>query len=249
MVSFCSPKAKLRVRILPLVLECFLCSLTYLLLMVDIKNNLEKILSGEIKLQYCASIRKHILLNNIFDYKCNKCGIHEWMGQKITLEIEHKDGDNWNNKKENLEFLCPNCHSLTSTFRKKKNKKQKNIISDEEIIEALKNNKNINQTLVSLGMDNSGGNYKRVIKICQNNKIEIPKIKREKIKKESEYNKKLTERINNILKANIDFTQRGWRLKVEEVTGIQPQRADKFIVKYFPELKDILYKHKDKKEG
>ena len=211
--------------------------------MVDIKNNIDKILSGEIKLQYGSSIRKYIILNNVFEYKCNKCGINEWMGEKITLEIEHKDGDNWNNKKENLEFLCPNCHSLTSTFRKKKNIKQKTNISDEKIIEALKNNKNINQTLVSLGMDNSGGNYKRVLKICQTNKIEIPKIKKE----ESKYNKKLTERINNIIKAEIDFTQRGWRLKVEKVTGIHPQRADKFIIKYFPELKDILYKHKDKK--
>lgn len=211
--------------------------------MMDIKNNINKILSGEIRIQYSSSIRKYILLNEIFEYKCNRCGIDEWMGEKITLDIEHKDGNNWNNKKDNLEFLCPNCHSLTSTFRKKKVIKQKNIISDNEIITALKTNPNINQTLLSLGMDNSGGNYKRVLKICKEHSIEIPKIKKE----ESKYNKKLTERINNIVNSNIDFSKRGWRLEVFKITGIHPQRADKFILKYFPEKKDILYKHKDKK--
>lgn len=35
----------------------------------------------------------------------------------IPLEIEHLDGDYTNNKEENLAVLCPNCHSLTSTYK------------------------------------------------------------------------------------------------------------------------------------
>jgi hypothetical protein len=51
------------------------------------------------------------------DYKCNRCGIDKWFDQIISLELEHKDGNNKNNKRENLEGLCPNCHSLTPTWR------------------------------------------------------------------------------------------------------------------------------------
>ena len=53
-------------------------------------------------------------------FKCNKCGISEWMGETIKLELEHKDGNTSNNLRNNLEGLCPNCHSLTPTWRKKK---------------------------------------------------------------------------------------------------------------------------------
>ena len=50
-------------------------------------------------------------------HKCNRCGIDSWLGEKLSLELEHKDGNNKNNARENLESLCPNCHSLTSTWR------------------------------------------------------------------------------------------------------------------------------------
>lgn len=51
------------------------------------------------------------------DYKCNRCGIDKWLGELLSLELEHKDGNNKNNARENLEGLCPNCHSLTPTWR------------------------------------------------------------------------------------------------------------------------------------
>lgn len=50
---------------------------------------------------------------------CEKCGwnkINEATG-RVPLEINHKDGNFRNNKEENLELICPNCHSLTFTYR------------------------------------------------------------------------------------------------------------------------------------
>ena len=44
-------------------------------------------------------------------HKCNACGISEWNGQPLVLEIDHIDEQYWNNTQENLQFLCPNCHS------------------------------------------------------------------------------------------------------------------------------------------
>lgn len=52
--------------------------------------------------------------------KCFVCGIVEWMGVRLILEIEHKDGDFQNDLQDNLEFICPNCHSQTPTFCRNK---------------------------------------------------------------------------------------------------------------------------------
>lgn len=54
-----------------------------------------------------------------YNSKCSKCGwsIVNLFTNKIPLEVDHIDG-NWNNScEENLILLCPNCHSLTSTYR------------------------------------------------------------------------------------------------------------------------------------
>lgn len=52
-------------------------------------------------------------------YKCYRCGWGERNPTtgRIPLELEHKDGDFRNNKKSNLEILCPNCHALTATYK------------------------------------------------------------------------------------------------------------------------------------
>lgn len=65
-------------------------------------------------------LRKRLLNENYFDYKCYNCNLSEWMGVPIKLELEHIDGDHHNNLIENLTLLCPNCHSLTSSWRKRK---------------------------------------------------------------------------------------------------------------------------------
>ena len=41
----------------------------------------------------------------------------EWNEKSITLELDHIDGDRYNNNFDNLRILCPNCHSQTPTFR------------------------------------------------------------------------------------------------------------------------------------
>ena len=51
-----------------------------------------------------------------FSNTCQCCGITEWNGQSITLTVDHIDGDAYNSKEENLNLLCPNCHSQTPTY-------------------------------------------------------------------------------------------------------------------------------------
>jgi len=55
-------------------------------------------------------------------HKCWGCDITEWRGEKLHLEMDHIDGNNKNNDIGNIRILCPNCHSITPTWRYKNNK-------------------------------------------------------------------------------------------------------------------------------
>lgn len=61
---------------------------------------------------------------------CQRCNLDEWLGELITLEVHHIDGDNLNNKESNLQLLCPNCHSQTDNWRGKKLRLQPNTCLD-----------------------------------------------------------------------------------------------------------------------
>ena len=57
------------------------------------------------------NLRGYIIRHNILPYKCAICGITEWNGKTLSLELDHINGVNNDNRLENLRFLCPNCHS------------------------------------------------------------------------------------------------------------------------------------------
>lgn len=66
-----------------------------------------------------STVRKRILQHELIEYKCagEGCFITDnWLGKQITLQLEHKNGNNKDNRIENLCFLCPNCHSITLTW-------------------------------------------------------------------------------------------------------------------------------------
>jgi hypothetical protein len=60
------------------------------------------------------------LLQLGWEYQCSICGLREWLGDSITLHLDHKSGDRTDNRFENLRFLCPNCHQQTETWGRKK---------------------------------------------------------------------------------------------------------------------------------
>lgn len=67
-----------------------------------------------------------------------KCGITEWCGEPITLELHHINGNHYDNRLENLVLLCPNCHSQTSNFRGKNSNNLLNEKLSEIAIEESK---------------------------------------------------------------------------------------------------------------
>lgn len=79
------------------------------------KNGLENGMRGS----YQISMHIKTYLFDKYNNKCSLCGWGEVnpYTKNIPLEIEHIDGDYRNNVENNLTLLCPNCHSLTSTYK------------------------------------------------------------------------------------------------------------------------------------
>lgn len=86
-----------------------------------------------------ARLKIRLINEGLLEYKC-KCGnTGIWEGITLSLQLEHKNGINNDYRIENLEFLCPNCHSQSKTFAGKNNKcSQKNKIKKEKTIRTKK---------------------------------------------------------------------------------------------------------------
>ena len=74
-------------------------------------------------------LRKRLINESIKKHKCECCNNTMWLNNPIPLELHHIDGDNTNNKLENLQVLCPNCHTMTDNYRGKNIGKTKIIES------------------------------------------------------------------------------------------------------------------------
>lgn len=82
-----------------------------------------------------SSIKRFILSNNLIPYRCRDCDNNGYHNEKIlSLQLEHINGVNNDNRLENLCFLCPNCHSQTETYAGKCKKiRQSYIFSIKKI--------------------------------------------------------------------------------------------------------------------
>ena len=96
--------------------------------------------------------------------KCECCGISEWLGQPINLEIHHVDGNRSNNDLSNLQLLCPNCHSYTPTFSRKN---QNCTVPEEDFVQALQESRSIRQALILLDLTPAGKNYDRAYELIE----------------------------------------------------------------------------------
>jgi Zn finger protein HypA/HybF involved in hydrogenase expression len=78
-------------------------------------------------------LKRRLIEEGVKQHKCEKCTLDKWLNKKIPLELHHIDGDHYNNRIDNLELLCPNCHGLTPNYRA--NHKNKNNVNPKLISE------------------------------------------------------------------------------------------------------------------
>ncbi len=104
---------------------------------------------------------------------CLHCGLKEWNRKPLILELDHISGDRYNNKRENLRLLCPNCHSQTPTWHGRDKNTGKTKVTEAEIVKILNETKDINKTLFKVSLSMSKDSYKRIRKIIEKYNIEL----------------------------------------------------------------------------
>lgn len=77
-------------------------------------------------------LKKRLFKEGLKTKVCECCGLSKWQNKEIPLELHHINGVNTDNRLENLQILCPNCHALTDTYRGHNIRVQPSLKSENE---------------------------------------------------------------------------------------------------------------------
>ena len=80
---------------------------------IEARAPIDKVLNGN---WTNSAKRIRLIEEGIKENKCECCGLSEWMGRPIPLELHHKDFDHYNNSLDNLQILCSNCHMQAHNY-------------------------------------------------------------------------------------------------------------------------------------
>ena len=61
-------------------------------------------------------LKARLIQEGLKENRCEICGIKEWLGKPLSMQLHHLNGDGSDNRIENLQLLCGNCHSQTDTY-------------------------------------------------------------------------------------------------------------------------------------
>ena len=60
-----------------------------------------------------SHLKARLLAEGLKENRCEQCGLTEWNGKPLNMQLHHKNGRAKDNRLQNIEFLCPNCHAQT----------------------------------------------------------------------------------------------------------------------------------------
>jgi hypothetical protein len=63
-----------------------------------------------------SHLKTRLLKEGLKQNRCEECGITEWRGKPLSMQLHHINGDGQDNRLENIIFLCGNCHAQTDTY-------------------------------------------------------------------------------------------------------------------------------------
>ncbi|MDP9243690.1 MAG: hypothetical protein M3O77_01235 [Chloroflexota bacterium] len=77
-------------------------------------------------------IKRRLIGAGLKENRCERCGLDEWRGEPLNMALRYINGDGMDNRLENLEFLCPNCHSQTPNYGGRNGHRRKRQVADLE---------------------------------------------------------------------------------------------------------------------
>ena len=88
------------------------------------KISTQEILEGKHPQYQTYKLKIRLITEGIKEDKCERCGWHEKLedSEFTPCELHHIDGNPENHVLSNLIMLCPNCHSLTESYRFRRGK-------------------------------------------------------------------------------------------------------------------------------
>lgn len=72
-----------------------------------------------------TNIKQRLLRAGLLENRCEECGLSEWLGEPLTVQIDHINGISDDYRLENLRMLCPNCHSQTNTHGSRNGRRER----------------------------------------------------------------------------------------------------------------------------
>jgi hypothetical protein len=63
-----------------------------------------------------SELRRRLIKSGLKEAQCEGCGLREWLGKPIPLELDHVNGEHTDCRFENLKILCPNCHAVKTLY-------------------------------------------------------------------------------------------------------------------------------------
>lgn len=100
------------------------------------KYSIEEIFIKNSPYKSPSKLKEKLIEVGLKERRCERCENEMWLGKPIKLEIHHINGINTDNRIENLEILCPNCHAYTDNFRGKNQKRS--ALSEKREVEYRK---------------------------------------------------------------------------------------------------------------
>lgn len=219
-----------------------------------------------------SKIKTHLINNDIVKHVCSECNQPPiWNNKPLILQLDHINGNKYDNSIENLRLLCPNCHTQTDTFscRKLRYAEYANVTEDDLIaFYSSTESKSLFNFCIKLNL-NYQNRYctAHLIKIIGNSEhSSLSEIKAKFFKDRLEStvkhgsmavyqqyvrnqnDEKYKNIINDILmNSAIDFSKFGWVNFASEIIGIKPQKVSCWMRRFMPEFyEDKCYKRKSR---
>jgi hypothetical protein len=75
-------------------------------------------------------LKGRLLAEGLKENRCECCGTTDWQGSHLAMALHHANGDGMDNRLENLQLLCPNCHSQTDNFSGRNRRPRLHVVPD-----------------------------------------------------------------------------------------------------------------------